>query len=223
MKNKIDIFEIVVLSLTLFVLFSIGLQYFITINSELSKLLNIFEVVCCIVFIIEWLVRFVKAENKKRSTLFNVIDLIASIPIYYVPGLKAMRLIRIMKVIKVIGGLSRLNYYYSRNRRVIYKLIFFIIFIFLMFISPVLILYFEHSAGGIKTAGDALWWTFVTVTTIGYGDLYPVTTAGRVLTVCISMGGIALFNLLTALIIDKIINLNEKDKNISERELSKED
>lgn len=219
MKSKIDIFEIVVLALTLFVLFSIGIQHFITINVELAKLLNIFEVVCCIIFIIEWLIRFIKSNNKARFTLFNIVDLIASIPIYYMPGFKAIRLIRIMKIIKVIGGLSRLNYYYFNNRRVIYKLTFFIVFIFLMFISPVLILHFEHSAGGIKTAGDALWWTFVTVTTIGYGDLYPVTMAGRILTVCISMGGIALFNLLTALIIDKIINLNEKDKNCSESEL----
>ena len=52
-------------------------------------------------------------------------------------------------------------------------------------------------AANIKTAGDALWWSYVTVTTIGYGDYYPVTTTGRLIGVLVMTVGVGVFSILT--------------------------
>ena len=61
-------------------------------------------------------------------------------------------------------------------------------------------LLFESAAdnANIKTAGDALWWAYVTITTVGYGDRYPVTTPGRIIGVMLLTAGVGLYGVLTA-------------------------
>ena len=59
------------------------------------------------------------------------------------------------------------------------------------------ILHFEAAAGNIKTAEDAVWWSFVTIATVGYGDKFPVTTEGRMIAVVLMSGGVALFGVFS--------------------------
>lgn len=215
MENKTEqlkVFEVIVLSLTLFVVFSILAQIFIPMNPEIYKLLNIFETISCFIFIAEWIIRFKRAKRKIHFTIWNLFDLLASIPIYYLPGLGALKIFRFIRLIKLFGSFTRLGTYYNKQKGPVLKSMFFIILIFVMFVGPILILLFEqNSDGSIKTAEDALWWTYVTVTTIGYGDLYPVTTAGRILTVFVTLGGISLFGIFSTLIINYSINEKSKD------------
>jgi len=67
-------------------------------------------------------------------------------------------------------------------------------------ISSILIVYTEASAAGsnIKTAGDALWWSLVTMATVGYGDKFPVTTPGRVIAIFVMIVGVGIFTVLTS-------------------------
>jgi voltage-gated potassium channel len=62
----------------------------------------------------------------------------------------------------------------------------------------------------IKTGYDALWWTLTTVTTVGYGDFFPVTIKGRMIGAVVMVGGIALYATLTAFISAKIMDLHQK-------------
>jgi voltage-gated potassium channel len=58
----------------------------------------------------------------------------------------------------------------------------------------------NHAQSNIKTPGDALWWSLATITTVGYGDRYPVTAEGRVIAVMLMISGAALFSTFTAFI-----------------------
>ena len=60
--------------------------------------------------------------------------------------------------------------------------------------------------GNIKTLGDAVWWSFTTITTVGYGDEYPVTTTGRAIAVALMISGIALLGVVTASLASAMIN-----------------
>lgn len=76
-----------------------------------------------------------------------------------------------------------------------------------------MVLYFEYPAGNINTAENALWCLFCTVTTIGYGDMVPITTGGRIFTVIEGVNGIGMFGIMSSLIFNKIINLKVNEKN----------
>lgn len=202
--------EMVVLSMTVFVIFSLILRECITINPEMGRLLFWMDNVCCIIFLSEWTYRFIHAEKKCSFIIRNFIDLIASIPFGWLSGLKALRL---FQLIRIAGSVNRFATYCRNNSIQVAKFAFFILFTLLMMISPVLILFFEYETGSINTAENALWWTYCTVTTIGYGDLYPVTTGGRIFTVFVSLGGIGMFGILSTLLINYVIHINHEKNN----------
>ena len=74
--------------------------------------------------------------------------------------------------------------------------------VFLIF--PVIILLVEMPTGNIKTAEDSIWFTYVTITTVGYGDLYPVTNIGRFTTSILMLFGVGLFGIVTNYISDTL-------------------
>jgi voltage-gated potassium channel len=76
--------------------------------------------------------------------------------------------------------------------------------------SSILMLHVEREAGNIKDGYDALWWSLTTVTTVGYGDRYPVTHAGRMVAGVLMGLGIALYATFTAFISSKIMSLQER-------------
>lgn len=87
--------------------------------------------------------------------------------------------------------------------------------------SAIVVMLFERRAGGsIQTFGDALWWAAATITTVGYGDLSPVTTQGRVVAVFLMFVGIALFGVLTAGIAAYFVEgTNEGEEAVTMKEL----
>ena len=202
--------ELIVMSLTIFIIFSIILQNVLDINPEMLKLLNIFDFLCSFVFLFEWFYRFAHAKDKISFVCKNCIDLVASLPMSVFSGLKALRLVKLFQVLKIIGSVNRFKTYYKNNLIQLAKLSMFIIFFLLTMISPVMILYFEYDSGPINTAENALWWTYVTITTIGYGDLYPTTSGGRLFTVFVSLGGIGLFGIISSLIVNYIVTINNE-------------
>lgn len=208
-------FELIVMSLSVYITTSTIIQLTTNVNGEILKLLQILDLGCCGVFITEWLVRFKRSKKKLKFTLKNLIDLLASLPLDYISMLKSLRLI---KLIKILGTFNRFISYYKANTVKVARFLLSLLFSMLILISPILILYFEQDRGTINTAENALWWTYCTITTIGYGDLYPVTTEGRIFTVLVSLGGIGMLGIGSGLLVNYVINSvnkHEKDKNNS--------
>ena len=217
--HRIDVFEAIVLTFTIYIITSIIWQMFLPVDSEVAKLLIFFDMVSCVIFIIDWVKRYRMAEKKWKYSLINSLDLLASFPFLFTSQyVQFIRFVRLLRVIKIIGGINRIVYYLSTNKIYAGKLLFSITFMLIMIISPIMILYVEEGVGNIKTAEQALWWSYCTLSTIGYGDFYPVTKVGRILAVFVSAGGISLFGLLSGLIIERFVNnhKNEEDTNKSE-------
>ena len=95
----------------------------------------------------------------------------------------------------------------------------------LVFVSSLAMLDAERTYPGasITTFGDALWWAFTTITTVGYGDLYPVSFTGRCIAVALMVGGIALLGTITATIaswlVEKVAERDEASQAATRRQV----
>ena len=133
-----------------------------------------------------------------------VVDLLASIP-----ALRILRLFRIFKayrLLKKYGGhniLSQLKKHKAES--VLYIFIFFVMLVIES--EAYFVLMAERSAPNtnIQSSSDAMWWVYVTIMTVGYGDRYPVTTAGRLIGVAVMTMGVGLFGTLAGFIANKLL------------------
>ena len=140
------------------------------------------------VFIVDFAARLILHENKIKFLRSNVIELIGLL----LPFFRAFRMLR---VVIAIGFLTRA----AKSLQGRINIYIGVILPILIFTCSLGVYEAEHSAPGatITNYGDALWWAFVTITTIGYGDYYPITFEGRAIAVLLMLSGLALVSVIT--------------------------
>lgn len=147
-------------------------------------------------FAIDYVVRLVIAENRWKWFYRHLIDL----AIVVLPMLRPLRLMRFLTILALLnrGAGTRL-----RGKVVVYTVGGTVL---LVLLAGLAVLDAERGSGGdIQNVGDAVWWAFVTITTVGYGDYFPVTLTGRVVAVGLMIGGIALIGVVTATLASWIV------------------
>ena len=198
--NKIGFLNLFVLLFSVLALFALVIDTFFILSPELSDLLTYFDTFICIFFLFEFLYRLLTAKNKLQYLKWGWIDLLASIPnTDYLRLGRIFRLIRIIRIIKAYNSLKEFTnqFFEDRSKGALYSTL--LLSLFLVMASSIAILQLESTTNrNIKTAEDALWWSFTTVTTVGYGDCFPVTTGGRVIGVVLMIFGIGIFSTLAA-------------------------
>lgn len=148
-------------------------------------------------FLIDYLVRLRLATNRTQWFFRHLLDL----AVVALPFLRPLRLLRLLVLFtalqRAIGGAIR-------GRVIIYTVFSATL---LIYVASLAILETErsHPDSSITTFGDAVWWSITTVTTVGYGDLSPVTGIGRVIAVLLMIGGISLVGVVTATLASWII------------------
>ena len=178
-------------------------------NTELYKLLNYYDLVLCVFFFYDFLISLKNSKNKwKYFYKFGFIDLLSSIP--SVGWLRFGRVVKIFRVLRIIKSFNTIKKFIKEknNKYSIFGLIYILVFI----ISPILILIIEQDAVGsnIKTAEDSIWWTYISITTVGYGDHFPVTNLGRIVASVLILFGVCLFGLVTSYFTFKFNKISEK-------------
>ena len=151
------------------------------------------------VFVIDYLVRLMLAADRGRWFLRHLLDLM----IVVLPVLRPLRLLRL---IALLGVLQRSAGTALRGRITAYTAGGVSL---LVLLSSLAVLDAERGEPGtpITTFGQAVWWSLVTITTIGYGDLAPVTAVGRCAAVLLMIGGVALAGVVTATLASWIVSL----------------
>ncbi|KHK98844.1 ion transporter [Microbacterium mangrovi] len=148
------------------------------------------------IFAIDYIVRLVITENRRRWFIHHLLDL----AIVILPMLRPLRLMRFLTILAIIqrGAGSMV-----RGRVIVYTIGATLLTIF---VAGLAVLDAEQgNHGPIQNLGDALWWAFVTITTVGYGDYFPVTFEGRMVAVGLMIGGIALIGIVTATLASWIV------------------
>jgi voltage-gated potassium channel len=157
-----------------------GTEYLIT---ELVMLLT------WAVFLADFIITMTLTEKRKRWTLMNVLNL----AIVLLPVFRTLRLFRVVSLLRVLNRATGLAF---RARVMSYVVSSAAL---LTYIGALAALDAERAAEGAKILnfGDSLWWAFITITTVGYGDFYPVTFEGRMISVALTVSGISLIGLVT--------------------------
>jgi voltage-gated potassium channel len=152
------------------------------------------------IFLIDFLIRLFSAESKRGYFFrgFGWADLASSLPF---PAIKIIRLFRIVSATRAIRqyGARKLRREFREHRGdAALSIIAFLILCVLEFGAISLILAERtNPSANVKTASDAIWWAFVSITTVGYGDRYPTTDWGRIVGMVVMMTGVGLFGVLT--------------------------
>lgn len=154
--------------------------------------------------------RFASADGKVKYffSFFGLVDLIAIFPYYFglafdTRGIRAFRLLRLFAILKM----SRFSHAIDTLKKAISSVreeiaVFFSLAGIVIYLCGVFVYYLEHDAQTHKfsSALDGFWWAIATMTTVGYGDIYPVTAGGKVFTGVVLVVGIAIVAVPTSLI-----------------------
>ena len=204
--------KLIVAALSLFSIVLLTVTFFLPEASEVNKLLHYYDFGLCVVFFYDFLKQFINSDQKlKYFFTYGWLDLLSSIPV--IAEFRYVRIFRIFRVLRIIQSFRMLVKFISSNRVAsLYGLIIFMA-VTIMIITSTLVLYFEKDTGNIKTAEDALWWSYVTITTVGYGDFYPVTSIGKLLSAILILTGIASFGAVISYITGRVDTIKEKGKN----------
>ncbi|MEY9951088.1 potassium channel family protein [Leifsonia sp. EB34] len=165
-----------------------------------------------VAFLVDYVVRFRLAEDKRRFVRRNVVDLLSVL----IPVARPFRLISDLFRIPSLRGDSGSH---LRRRILIIAGTFVVMFIYVISLAVYQV---ERYAPGsnIRSFGDSLWWACVTMATVGYGDYYPVTVTGRLLAIVLMIGGIAIVGTASATIVNL---LSEQTQQARERRAREHD
>lgn len=200
------------LFLGIYVLGALVIDLFFPLLDETSRLLGYIDTFVCFIFFGDFVSNLIRAKSKLAYLKWGWIDLASSIPTVEV--LRWGRLARVVRVIRVLRTLrsARLifHYLFANRTKGVFTTVAMLSFALLVF-SSIAILSVEVGADvNITSAEEALWWSFVTITTVGYGDRYPVTTEGRIIAAALMTAGVGLFGTFTAYVASLFLEQEEE-------------
>lgn len=147
-----------------------------------------------LVFLGDWLIRLKNAPKKAKFVRKSWWELLAAVPVYIEPT-GILRFVRLIVRLRILFNKSR---YFVKHA---YPLEIFTFFAVIMFGGADLFHAFEYGINeNVHSFFDSIWWAMVTITTVGYGDIAPVTTGGRIVSMILMMLGIGFLGLTTGLV-----------------------
>ena len=180
-----------------------------TLSANLEKSLFIADVALSLLFVAEYLFRIAKADSKRGyvTSFYGIVDLVAIFPIL-IHALSSARVVRLLRVLRVVRLLkikrynTALDRYRQALRLIAEEAVLFTGVASVFIIGFAFLIYeFEHEAQPdvYSNIFDSIWWAVISLTSVGYGDVYPVTAAGRLLTLAMVLTGMGIVAVPTAL------------------------
>lgn len=190
--------------------------------------LRLIEVATVVIFTAEYLTRLAVADRKIGfvTSFFGVVDLLAILPFYLSLGfdlrsVRAFRFLRLFRILKLV----RYNAAARRFHRALLiaweeLVLFGMVALIILYLAAVGIYYFENEAQpeAFTSVFHSLWWAVATLTTVGYGDIYPVTVGGRIFTFLVLLIGLGVVSVPAGLIASALSQARDNDDPDRKRE-----
>lgn len=216
------VFDYTVQLLIVLSLVSFSIETLPDISDQLRSFLSAFEVFCVLIFTGEYSLRFAVASDRRAfvTSFFSIVDLAAILPFYLASGLdlraiRAFRLLRVFRILKLARYSKAVRRFNVAFKLVREELVLFLALSgILLYLAAVGIYYFENAVQpeAFKSVFHSLWWAVVTLTTVGYGDMYPITVGGRVFTFAVLVIGLGLVSVPAGLVASSLSAAREMEE-----------
>ena len=210
-SNAYNIFILVLTILSL----AIMVVQLLPIDEATYSLLNVYDNVVCVIFLFDFFLNLTNSPSKREYFIGRRgwLDLLGSIPSFgffkYSGLLRLARLSRLARIGRLLRGQNKkqLANDVLQNRGQYAAFITILAAFLVLVVTSTLVLEFEARSpdANIRTGGDALWWALVTITTVGYGDRYPVTTAGRITAFFVMVVGVGIIGALASILASMLV------------------
>jgi len=214
-------FTIMIQGLIVISLVTFSLDTLPDLSQNTKSILDWIELITVGIFTLEYILRIVAAErvSKYVFSFYGVIDLLAILPFYIASGydfraLRIFRLFRLLRILKLLRYSEALGRFHRALKIIKEELIVFGIgATMVLYISSAGIYYCENAAqpDQFKSIFHSFWWAVTTLTTVGYGDMYPVTIYGKLFTFLVLMVGLGLVAVPTGLIASALSKVRSDD------------
>jgi voltage-gated potassium channel len=189
-------YHLFMLALCVYALLALALERFVPLSEDIKRLIQYADFGVCLLFFVDFIVSFFTARSRWRYFVtWGWVDLLSSIPT--VDALRIGRAARVMRIFRVLRGVraTRLIASFVLDRRAegAFLAAALVTFLLLLFASASVLHFETLPDSNIKGPEDALWWAFATITTVGYGDRFPVSSEGRLVGVLLMTAGVGLF------------------------------
>ncbi|WP_133408024.1 ion transporter [Parashewanella tropica] len=211
-------FELAMMVLSLIAVTIMLFLAFGNLSAQTHKLLFFIDTAICIVFLGHFFYGLFRSKHKLHYLKHHWIDFVASIPV--IEPLRTARLFQILRVVRLIrSSRSLLNRLIKQKKEATLASLLVAVFTILS-LSSVMILMVESGIKGanIHTAEEAIWWALVTISTVGYGDHYPVTTAGHIIGGIVIITGVSFFGVISGYMASLFVAPDENEIKQSQRE-----
>jgi voltage-gated potassium channel len=209
-------------ALVVFSAISFSLETLPDLKPNVQRFLRYSEIAIVVVFTVEYLCRVMLAERKLKFifSFYGLVDLLAILPFYlaFAVDLRTLRLLRFMRLLRMLkfvryrAAIERFGgaLWIAKEELIIFATA---ILVFL-YLAAVGIYYFEHKAQPeiYRTIFDSLWWAVTSLTTVGYGDMYPITTGGRVFSFFVLMLGLGLIGVPAGIVASALSAVRRRDE-----------
>jgi voltage-gated potassium channel len=218
------LFDIVLLIVIVYSVIIVMLESIPKIDTKYHSFLNISEWVVTILFTLEYFLRIIciKKPTKYIFSFFGIIDLLSTIPKYlsffiggsqYITAFRALRLLRIFRILKLVRFVGESNNLLRALRASKTKIFVFVFFVLVISILLGTIMYLvEGPEHGFNSIPHSVYWTIVTLTTVGYGDISPETGLGQVIATFIMIIGYGIIAVPTGIVSAEYTVMHREDK-----------
>lgn len=224
-------FDVALLWLIVISVVVVMLESVDSVKKEYGDLFLVLEWIFTILFTIEYLLRLwlVRKPLRYAFSFFGIVDLLSCLPTYLtllLPGagvqsllvIRILRLLRMFRVLKMVHHVQGANLlsrsiYASRAKITVFLMA---MAIFAAIMGTLAYLFEKDRGGGIDSIPTGMYWAVVTMTTLGYGDVTPVTAWGKLLTVITSLSGFAVIAVPTGIFVTEVANAMEKEEHLTE-------
>ncbi len=219
------LFDVVLLIVILLSVIAVMLESVASIAVNYGNLLRIVEWIFTILFSIEYMGRIISSPRKKKYVLsfMGIVDLLAILPTFisfFVAGAQTLLIIRFIRLVRVFRILKLSRYMKGANmlRQALIDskhkiIVFFGSVIIIVVVVGTLMYLIEHGQNGFSSIPRSIYWAIVTITTVGYGDIAPVTVLGQTIASFLMIVGYAIIAVPTGIVTSQMMQTHDKVMN----------